>query len=201
MHSPEEVHNALKTDATSVKILAKNIKHKEGDLVGARLNVNVLDNTKVPVMTIHHGGPKTDYKNNAGLFNGKAESYHHVVALKNAHFNVHQESREKIATKIENKHPMASVDGHFHSTEKHDFNGVEARFNPMHHHLFVDGDGRAVKSAEHVTLHGHRAYLRGKIEYHTKDTAPQRAGDAPSSVKLSEMFSESFSEYKNYFGE
>lgn len=186
--SHAEVHHALNTDATSKKILAKNASPKHNDLVGIRLNLNVLKNTGVPVQTVHSGTNSRGYKNGSGqgFYKGEALSYHPVVSLKNAHFNVHQQGRENIASGKQNKHPMASVDGNFQDIHKHNFDGVELRFNPMLHHTFVDGNGHAVKSAEHVTIHGHRAYARGKIEYHTADTQPEKKGVTPSQSKLLE---------------
>lgn len=195
LKSPEEVKNALNSDKTSVTIMNKNDNPKEGDLVGARLNINVLKNTSkkdengkpilstgLPVLTLHRNTNKSNYKRGQGFYKGEARAYQQVATLKNAHFNVHQVGRELIATGKESKHPMASVDGEYVQPDKPDFSGVEARFNPEKHHLFVDNNGHAIKSAEHVTLYGHRAYLRGKIEYHTPETAPKRAGDAPSQV-------------------
>ena len=44
LNSNEEVQKALQSDATSRKIMEKGIEHKDGDLVGARLNLNVLNN-------------------------------------------------------------------------------------------------------------------------------------------------------------
>jgi len=199
LHSSEDVHKALNTDETSKKIMAKNIRHKTGTKVGVRLNLNVLKNTKVPVMTLHKATNKEGYKQGKGFYKGEAEAYHHVVHLKNAHFNVHQKGRENIATGKENKHPMASVDGEYQETQHHNFSGVEVSFNPKRHHHFVDSQGRAVKSAEDVTVHGHRAYLRGKIEYHTPQTAPKRAGDSPSETKLHEEY-DMMSTYDIYFG-
>ena len=42
LSSPEEVSSALNSDATSKRIMAKNIQHPVGTRVGARLNLNVL---------------------------------------------------------------------------------------------------------------------------------------------------------------
>lgn len=184
LKSPEEVQNALAGDATSVKIMDKGHVPKTGDLVGARLNINVLNNTGIPVLTMHKATNKSNYRRGQGFYKGEAQAYQQVTTLKDAHFNVHQVGREAIASGKMNKHPMASVDGSYVKTDKPDFNGVEARFNPKAHHLFVDANGNAIRSAEHVTLHGHRAYLRGKIEYHTNETLPKRAGDAPSDTKI-----------------
>lgn len=195
LHSNKEVHDALNTDETSKKIMAKKISHPESTKVGARLNLNVLKNTKVPVLTVHKATNKSGYKEGKGFYKGEAEAYHHVIHLKNAHFNVHQKGREDIVSGKTAKHPMASVDGEMHHPTHSNFDGVEAKFNPKSHHLFVDGHGNAIRSAEHVTLHGHRAYLRGKIEYHTKETAPKRAGDSPSESSIKEQTESTFDAY------
>ena len=189
LSSPEEVQNALNSDATSKKIMAKNIQHPVGTRVGARLNLNVLKNTGVPVLTLHRGS-KT-----GGSYGGEAQAYHHVVTLHNAEFNVNQTARENIATGKENKSAMASVDGAIQDPSKHNFNGVVARFNPKRQHVFVDENGQAIKSAEEVTLHGNRAYCRGKIEYHTADTIPHPTGVASSDAKLHEQTT-----YETFFG-
>jgi hypothetical protein len=200
LNSNAEVQKALQSDATSRKIMEKGIEHKDGDLVGARLNLNVLNNTKVPVYTLHKPTNKTGYKQGKGFYDGEAQAYHHVVTMKNAHFNVNQKAREDIASGKQNKFPMASVDGEFKKTDKPNFDGVVATFNPKRHHLFVDENGRSIRSAEDVTLHGHKAYLRGKIEYHTPETEPKKIGETPSESKLHEAF---FTEtaYEAYFTE
>jgi hypothetical protein len=179
LHSHENVKRALETDTTSKKIMAKNDNPKKGDLVGARLNLNVRKNTGVPVLTLHKGTNKSGYKKNKGFYGGKARAYQHTVNLHHAHFNVNQTARSQIATGQKPKFNMASVDGHY-SDDKPSFDGVEARFNPKRHHLFVDSRGHAIRSAEHVTLHGDRAYLRGKIEYHTPHTTPKKVDDGTS---------------------
>lgn len=185
-HSPSDVQTALQTDATSVRIMNKGHRFASGDLVGARLNINVLKNTGVPVLTLHAPTNKTGYKNNNGFYNGEAKQYQYVVNLKNAYFNVNQQGRENIAAGIQNKFPMASVDGEYaHGAPN--FDGVEIKFNPMNHHLFVDENGNAVRSAEDVTMYAHRIYARGKIEYHTDDTVPERKGTSHSLSKLMEQ--------------
>lgn len=78
---------------------------------------------------------------------------------------------------------MASVDGEYLTTVvPPDFEGVEIRFNPKTHHLFVDSNNHAVRSADEVVVFGHRVYARGKITYHTPQSAPQREGNAPSAA-------------------
>lgn len=191
---------ALKTDATSVRIMDKGYQVKPGELVGARLNLNVLKNTKVPVMTLHKATNSEGYKNNRGFYRGEAVQYKPAVTLRNAYFNVDQTGRENIAAGVQNKFPMASVDGEFVDA-KPNFDGVEVSFNPVRVHLFVDAKGRPIRSAEEISMFGTRAYARGKIEYYTKDTAPERKGESPTEVKLSRDRVTNTPEFKKWFGE
>jgi hypothetical protein len=96
---------------------------------------------------------------------------------------VQQIGREKIASG-QAKAPMASIDGELQFVDAPNFDGIEVSFNPKRTHLFIDADGFAIRYAEEVTIHGHRAYLRGQIEYYTASTAPARAGDMASVAKL-----------------
>ena len=125
--------------------------------VGVRLNLNVAKNTGVPVQTMHD---KTA--------TGEALKYAGVVTVKNAELYVNQDARRKIFTFQENKFPMASVNGGFVSDEisEANFNGVKAFFNPFKHNVFVDAEGRPIKSAEEATIVGNTVYLRGDIEYY-----------------------------------
>lgn len=185
--SAAAVAAALASDATAVAILAKNAMPHAGDKVGVRLNLNVLKSTKVAVQTLHRATNDSGYRRNKGFYNGEAIGYAEAVVLRHAFFNVHQKGRENIATGVQNKFPMASVDGEFVSlTPDADFEGVPLRFNPKDGHLFVDPEGFAVHGAEEVVVMGHRAYARGAIHYYTQDEAPARAGDAPSAVRFKE---------------
>lgn len=192
--SDEEVKKAVYSHGQSRKIMEKGISHPNGTKVGVRLNLNVLRKTKIPIQTLHKGSAKAE----DGSFKGDAEGYQGVVHLKNASFHVSHKERELVANDIKQKNSLASTDGNIYHPDKPNFDGVEARFNPKTTHLFVDGNNHAVKSAEDVTVHGHRVYMRGKITYHTPETAPERPafsstvegvkyhldGKAPSSAKI-----------------
>lgn len=179
--STQVVNEALKSDTTVQRILEKNNFPSSGEMVGVRLNLNVLKNTGCAVQTLHKPTNKHGYKKNKGFYNGEACGYAQAIVLKNAYFNVSQGAREAIAEGRQHKFAMASVDGEFAScTVPKEFEGVEIRFNPKEQHLFVDVDNNAVHFAEEVVVFGHRAYARGQIVYHTYQTAPQRAGDFPS---------------------
>lgn len=199
--SEKDAMAALETDATSVRIMEKGYQVKPGELVGARLNLNVLKNTKVPVMTLHKATNSEGYKKNRGFYRGEAVQYKPAVTLRNAYFNVDQTGRENIATGVQNKFPMASVDGEFVDA-KPNFDGVEVSFNPARVHLFVDAKGRPVRSAEEISMFGTRAYARGKIEYYTEDTAPDRKGAAASEVRFSRDRAQTRTpEFQRWFGD
>lgn len=174
---------ALQTDATARRILAKGNTIEDGQRVGVRLNINVLKNTGVPVQTVHAGKTGEGYKENRGWWGGEVLTYQSTVTLRNAFFNVHQAAREKIASGVENKSPMASVDGEFSATEPN-FAGVEFHFNPKREHLFVDANGHALRSAEEVTINGNRAFARGQIEYYGNEDVPTKVGSAPSRATI-----------------
>ena len=181
--SKAKADEALKIDATAQKIMAKGNTIKNGDLVGVRLNINVLNRTGVPVQSIHKGGEGIRKKmpqpgNQSGFYNGEVLTYAPHAVLRNVYFTVHQPMREKIASGSSSKTPMASADGEWVSTDNPSFDGVLARFNPHGEHLFIDQKGRAVKWAEEATIMGHRAYLRGEIEYYQPGEAPAKAGES-----------------------
>jgi|11_taG_2_1085331.scaffolds.fasta_scaffold00298_7 hypothetical protein len=149
--------DALGTDATSRRIIGKNSQITEGQQVGIRLNLNVMKNTGVPVQTMHD-------KNATG----EALKYAAVVTVKNPVLAVNQNARRKILSFQENKFPMASVNGGFLTDKisESSFDGVKAFFNPFKHNVFVDAQGRPIKSAGEATIVGNTVYLRGDIEYY-----------------------------------
>lgn len=181
----QEVEKLLEKDVVAVRVREKGIAPVAGDLVGVRLNLNVMKTTGKAIQTLHLGTNQLGYRRNKGFYGGEACGYAQAVRLKNAYFNVSQGGREAIATGQHSKFPMASVDGELVSTQiPDDFEGVEIRFNPKAHHLFVDANDQGVHSAEDVIILGSRVYARGKVTYHTELSAPKRAGDYPSATKL-----------------
>lgn len=180
--SDRKARQALEADTTSRRILGKGLKPRSGDLVGVRLNINVLKSQGIAVQTIHAGNERGGYRANRGFFSGEVITYRKCVTLGDCYFNVHQKGREAIAAGRAAKYPMASIDGVYRPNAWHSLDGIEVRFNPHREHLFVDMANRPVRWAEEVTIYGHRAYARGMIEYYTENTAPVKAGDAPSAV-------------------
>jgi hypothetical protein len=176
---------ALQKDATARRILSKGETPQFNTAVGVRLNINVLRSTGVAVHSVHKATSKDGHTKGRGFYRGEVTSYLPVVVLRDAFFNVHQGGREGIASGQQAKHPMASIDGTFtEQPEKVGFDGVEVSFNPKRTHLFVDAEGFALRYAEEVTILGHRAYARGRLEFYTAATAPQRAGDAPTVARF-----------------
>lgn len=182
---PSELVKILEGDATAKRILEKNIGPAAGDLVGVRLNLNIIKSTGQAVQTIHRATNKMGYKKNQGFYGGEACDYSDVVVLKNAFFNVNQLARHQISSGEKSKFPMASIDGEFVGKDLPQSDEcLEVSFNPKNHHLFVDSDGHAIAFAEHVVVFGHRAYCSEKIRYHTSLSAPSKVGDSPSSTKI-----------------
>jgi hypothetical protein len=154
-----------------------NRKMPEGTRVGVRLNLNLLGRTggKHAIQSIHDKS-----------WGGKVVAYDGAVTLKNPKFNVSQAARSHIAAGRAHKSPMASVDGEL-SHKPHSLEGVEVRFNPKTSHLFNRADnGWAVKSADEATIHGHRAYVRGNIEYWHPSDAPAPLEGIASDVQYKE---------------
>lgn len=179
--STAQVSQLLEQDATASRVLEKGLVPAAGDLVGVRLNLNVLKSTGQAIQTIHRATNARGYKRNQGFYNGEACGYAQAVVLRSAYFNVSQGGREAIASGRHHKFAMASVDGTLVSTVVPEgFEGIPVSFNPKSQHLFVDGEGHAIHSAEEVVILGHRAYARGQVVYHTEHSAPRRRGDAPS---------------------
>lgn len=181
MVSDEIVEQALAADATSKRIMSKGMVPAAGDIVGVRLNLNVFKSQGVAVQTIHAGNRSDGYTRNKGLYNGSAVTYQKVVSLANCYFNVSQKGREQIASGEASKFPMASCDGVFMEVEP-DFDGIEISFNPKRVRLFCDSDNRPIRFAEWATVYANRIYVRGRVEYYTADTAPEKVGTAPCSI-------------------
>lgn len=162
------------TDDNLNQIKAKAIRNKlfrnretGGRLVAVRLNLNHKaigsDGQRYSIQTIHDGvAPR-----------GRVLGYDSSATVIGAVFVVDQRARANIASGRNHKYPMAGVVGVLTQNEP-SLEGVEIRFNPKTSHLFtrVD-DGRAVHSAEEVTVFHTRAYARGWIKYWSADEAPQ----------------------------
>lgn len=179
---PAKLAEALARDPVAERILAKNKAPADGQLVGARLNLNVLKATGVAVQTLHQAPVRDQRHLNKGYFTGEAIHYQAAVALRDAYFNVDQSARELIAKGERPKSPMASVDGAYDASPIESLDGVEISFNPIKTHLFTDPDGRALRFAERVVIVGHRAYASGRLEWHSELTAPERPENAAPSL-------------------
>ena len=181
------VEAALQKDATARRILQKGVRLQQGQLVGVRLNLNVLKTTGCAVHTVHKATSLNGHKEGKGFYRGEVIGYLPVVELRDAFFNVSQAGRQAIASGGQAKFPMASVDGVFHGASNADTcDGIEVSFNPKAVHLFVDANACAVQYAEHVTVVGHRIYARGEVRYYSAANAPAPTGNAPSAVRFLE---------------
>ena len=164
--SNEQVQRDMpKMDATTRATEAKGIKIEPGMLVGSRINLNAAK-VGYPVLSLHYTfppGSKTR-KENTKASGGEVIASRGNITLSNVNFNVGQGARDKIAAGTATKGVMAMAVGRVMDVEPN-FDGIELSFNPKREHLFVDANGRAVKSAEEVTVMGFKAYARGKISY------------------------------------
>lgn len=180
------VEQIIRSNATARRILDKGIVPKAGEMLGVRLNLNILASTGVAIQTLHRPTSLGGHRQGRGWWAGEVITYLQIVVLEDACFNVNQNARYAIATGRRAKFPMACVDGRFCGIEAEpDFSGVEIRFNPMTMHLFCDRENRAVAWAKRVTIYGHRVYAQGEVRYHTDESAPvHAAGGAPSIAQV-----------------
>jgi hypothetical protein len=194
--SNEQVQRDMpKMDADTLKTEAKGIKIEPGMLVGARINLRA---TRIgyPVLSLHYTFQKSSKtrKENTKASGGEVIASRGNVTLSNVNFNVSQTAREDIAAGTDTKKVMAMAVGRVMDVEPN-FDGIELSFNPKREHLFVDSEGRAVKSAEEVTVMGFKAYARGKITYledfedprSPEYTAPSRVTFAKTKDELVRM--------------
>ena len=183
--SNEQVRNDVpKMGGQTQKTEAKNIKVEPGMLVGSRINIPVTRDLGYPVLTIHHTyAANTKPRENTNASSGEAIAQRGNITLSNVNFNVSQNERNKIA-EGRAKGVMAMAVGRVMDVEPN-FDGIELSFNPNREHLFVDANGRAVKSAEEVTVMGFKAYARGKISYYEDFEDPRNPKyTAPSQTKF-----------------
>jgi hypothetical protein len=180
-----DIAQALSKDATARRIISAGVELHEGQRIGSRLNLNILKSTGVFVNTIHAPTNNNDgHKRNRGWWNGKVLAYRPVVELRNVYFNVNQASRDKIASGLSAKIPMASADGNLLSRDNYRFDGIEVRFNPHKVRFFVDANNNPIHFAEQATIIGHQVFVRGLVKYYEDvDEAPPKIGSAPCAVK------------------
>jgi hypothetical protein len=189
--SEERGREMMKWHKKTDEIATRNTWPEDGDIVGVRANLQLVKTIKdrlgqrIVVQTLHKSSAKSRDNLHAGQ-PGTVINYGMAFTVRNAKFRVNQEGRAEIATGSKAKFPMASVDGAYVAkpNEKTMFDGIEIRFNPMATHLFVDPDGRPIKSAEEVTVVGDRAYVRGEIEYYDTNDYPLPIGGVPTSMQL-----------------
>jgi hypothetical protein len=123
------------------------VKLNQGDKVGVRLNLNIRKTTGENVLSVHDRS-----------FRGKVLGHSKAMTLRNVKFSVNENAAEKIASGESDKFPMASVDGEYVKTDKHNTDGVEIYFNPKVSKYFVDSEGNPVASAKEVSVIGNKIY-------------------------------------------
>lgn len=164
----------------------------DGDLVTVRANLDLLKviakrlGRPVVIQTLHQSSEREHKQLHTGR-PGSVINYGVAFTLKDATFRVNQAARAEIA-KGGAKFPMAGADGKFVSKPGRDmFDGVELRFNPKDSHVFVDPDGRPVKSAGEVTIAGTKVFARGRIEYYDASDYPEPQGGLPTTAILASL--------------
>ena len=154
---------------------------KPGQVVATRLNINYLQNYKVPIQSVHD-----TVATSSRPYNGKVIAYAHAVTLNNPTFSVDQKAVSDISSGVKTKFPMAAVVGEFVPTplDKHRVDGEVLRFNPKDTHLFVDSSGRFVKGViGKVTSYGTKVYVHpGSEIVYWGENAPAKY-QSPASMK------------------
>jgi len=165
---------APNTKRVKAKLFA-NRSLPEGTLVAVRKNLRskmlMPDGAMNQLQTVHE--KKTS---------GKALGFDIAVTVRNATFAVNQKARRDIASGKKAKSPMAGAVGGI-VQHANSLDGVPIGFNPKRHHLFIDPEGYAVRSADEVTVFGDRAYARGRIQYWREADAPEPLDGIPSTVR------------------
>jgi hypothetical protein len=167
----------MQDSALPINVKAKlfeNRKLKDGTPVSIRPNLNgqvVRDDKKLFVQTIHPG------KNLS-----KALGYDGAVRVTDPLLNVSQKARANIASKRQNKFPMAAAQGKL-SKKEATLEGQVLNFNPFQHHLFVDPAGYAVKSIKgDAVMFNTKVYTTGTLNYYSREDAPTPLENIESNV-------------------
>lgn len=168
--SDEQIRSANLPSNVKEKLFA-NRKLPEDTLVAVRLNLNGKVGPYF-IQTVH-----------SRTATGSVLGYDGAVTVRDAKFQVSQRARELIATRQENKYPMAAVVGGIVQAPAM-LKGTEIRFNPMQGHLFEDLEGYAVRFAEEVTVFNTRCFARGKIDYWDQPSAPSPLGGVATTTKF-----------------
>ena len=163
------------------------------------LNRDLPDGTKVTLRPNLNGWLKDDgppilthsvHSQKGGKY-GTVIGYDHIVSQRGEiEFNVNQKKRDGIAKGILDKDPMAGAVGGYAQLSQEEAQDIiqnadhVIKFNPKLYHLFVDGNGYAVKSYNGTGVHQNtNVFVKGEIEYWNQDDAPKQEGDAQSEVK------------------
>ena len=166
-NSLDEVINKNKT---AIKNRNKGNVLQEGQLVSARPNLDIKRSTGgekdgVTLLSVHDASKPGKPLGNV-LKNTAA------ITLKNAKFILMHTPQMRVASG-EHKRVFSGVKGFLKNDHEIDEgvnrNGIVAKFNPFIQHFYMTEDGRAVKSAEEVTVENNKVFLRGRITYYNED--------------------------------
>jgi len=173
MLTDKEIQDSALPSNVKAKLF-ENRKLKDGTPVSIRPNLNgqvVRDDKKLFVQTIHPG------KNLS-----KALGYDGAVRVTDPLLNVSQKARANIASKRQNKFPMAAAQGKL-SKKEATLEGQVLNFNPFQHHLFVDPAGYAVKSIKgDAVMFNTKVYTTGTLNYYSREDAPTPLENIESNV-------------------
>ena len=173
MLTDKEIQDSALPSNVKAKLF-ENRKLKDGTPVSIRPNLLgqvIRDDKKIFVQTIHPG------KNLS-----KALGYDGAVRVTDPLLNVSQKARANIASKRQNKFPMAAAQGKL-SKKKATLEGQVLNFNPFQHHLFVDPAGYAVKSIKgDAVMFNTKVYTTGTLNYYSREDAPTPLENIESNV-------------------
>ena len=166
-NSLDEVINKNKT---AIKNRNKGNVLQEGQFVSARPNLDIKRSTGglqdgVTLLSVHDASKPGKPLGNV-LKNTAA------ITLEDAEFILMHTPQMRVASG-EPKSVFSGVKGFLKNDHETDEgvnrNGIVAKFNPFIQHFYMTEDGRAVKSAEEVTVENNKVFLRGRITYYNED--------------------------------
>ena len=160
-NSLDEVINQNKT---AIRNRNKGNVLQEGQFVTARPNLDIKRSTDgVTLLSVHDAEKRrlgNVLKNTA------------AITLENADFTLMHTPQMRVASG-EPKSVFSGVTGYLINDHEKDGrvnrNGIVAKFNPFIQHFYMTEDGRAVKSAEEVTVENNKVFLRGRITYYNEN--------------------------------
>ena len=140
----------------------KNITVAIGQRIAVRPNLNIRRDTGVTALSIHD-------KNYSGTVLANSPA----ATITDVSFMVGITPQMRVAVGDTPKTVLSSVNGNMQSLHMNEEpinrDGITATFNPKTTHLYVTEDGRAVKRAGEATIENNKVFLRGEVEYYSKE--------------------------------